>query len=313
VIHVESLNKTYVTSSGRIEALMNINFRVRKGEILGILGPNGAGKSTLIKILSTVLNSDSGKVVIEGCSIKDIADYKRKFTVAMQNSSLELWLSVEENLEIYGRFFGLKRSALSDRIDGVIKLFGLSDKRKKRASELSGGYRKRLQLARSFLVDTPVMMLDEPTAGLDPIAKNQVIELLKVKALEGRAIIFTTQIIYEAEVLCDKLLILNNGSEVANGSVKDVRSMFDMKNRIEFKFDKLTDLIFDEASLICKLNKHEIPDRCDNSIVFNLSMKNRGEKSTLIQLFEKLNPISINTKEPSLEEIFIELVKVGTN
>jgi ABC-2 type transport system ATP-binding protein len=143
--------------------------------------------------------------------------------------------------------------------------------------------------------------------------KNKVIELLKVKASEGRAIIFTTQIINEAEVLCDKLLILNNGSEVANGSVKDIRCMFDTKNRIGFRFDKLTDLIFDEASLICKLNKYEIPDKCDDSIVFNLSMKNKEEKSTLIQLFERLNPISINAKEPSLEEIFIELVKVGIN
>lgn len=313
MIHVENLNKTYVTSSGRIEALKNISFHVRRGEILGILGPNGAGKSTLIKILSTVLNSDSGKIVIEGSSIIDIADYKRKFTVAMQNSSLELWLSVEENLEIYGRFFGLKKSALSNRIDEVIKLFGLSNTRKKRASELSGGYRKRLQLARSFLVDTPVMMLDEPTAGLDPIVKNKVIELLKVKALEGRSVIFTTQIISEAEVLCDKLLIINKGSEIANGSVRDIRNMFDMKNRIEFRFDKLSDSVFDEASLICRLNNNEIPDKCGDSIVFNLAMKNLQEKRTLNQLFERLNPISINVKEPSLEEIFIELVKVGTN
>ena len=135
MIKVENLSKAYVSSSSKTEALKDISFHLLKGDILGILGPNGAGKSTLVKILATVLNRDDGKIEMAGYSIDDTSKYRGNFTVAMQNSSLELWLTVEENLKIYGKFHGLERSQLSNKIDEVIELFELTEHRKKRAAE----------------------------------------------------------------------------------------------------------------------------------------------------------------------------------
>lgn len=309
MIQVENLSKTYKTLSTKKEALKNVSFSVKEKEVLGILGMNGAGKSTLIKILSTVLNRDSGLIRMAGYSIEDIMNYKKTFTVALQNSSLESWLSVEENLKIYGKFFGLNKSILQNKTEEVIGLFQLDEFRKKRASELSGGYKKRLQLARSFLVDTPVMMFDEPTAGLDPIAKNQVIKTLKEKAAEGKSIIFTTQIIPEAEALCDKLLILKDGITISNGKISDIKSIFNLKNTVEFKFNKVTESIYNEAVFICKRKENLRPKIDGDSILFNLSMYDNMDKKLINELFEKLTPIYLGIKEPTLEEVFIELVK----
>ncbi len=311
MIRVEHLSKSYASSFSKTDALRDISFAVGCGEILGILGPNGAGKSTLIKILATILNRDTGQIYMADCTTDDAIAYRQKFTVALQNSSLELWLSVEDNLKIYGKFFGLQGTHLSKQIDEVIGLFGLKEFRRKRASELSGGYRKRLQLARSFLVDTPVMMLDEPTAGLDPLAKNQVIRLLKDRAAQGKSIIFTTQVIAEAEALCNRVLILNQGRKIAEGNVEDIKALFSAGQRMEFKFEEVTESIVREASSICQLTGKAAPEQQGSSLLFDLTVVDEADRQTMSKLLESLCPISVSTKDLSLEEIFIELLKEG--
>lgn len=151
LIKVENIKKSYKNKQSIVQALKGISFEVKKGDILGVLGPNGAGKSTLIKVLSTVVKSDSGSCIIDNCRSEEEIKYREKFSVALQNSSLELWLSVEENLKIFGMFYGLKGKLLKHKIDEMINLFELNDYRKIQATELSGGYRKRLQLAKIFL------------------------------------------------------------------------------------------------------------------------------------------------------------------
>ena len=152
-------------------------------------------------------------------------------------------------------------------------------------------------------------MMDEPTVGLDPIAKNKVIELLKQKSLEGKTIIFTTQIISEAEALCNKLMILNHGIIVAEGNLIDIKNRLNSKKKLEFKFEIIAEDEFAIASSICAENCKSIPERCDNSILFDLSIDEKRDKAIIFQLFESLNPKSVSIKEPTLEEIFIEIVK----
>ncbi|WP_040212880.1 ABC transporter ATP-binding protein [Clostridium polynesiense] len=308
MIEVENLSKTYISSRDKSEALKDIRFQSTEGEILGVLGPNGAGKSTLIKVLSTVLTRDKGRIVMDGCSIDDSSKYREKFTVTMQSSSLELWLTVEDNLKIYGKFFGLNKKLLTQRIDEVIEIFELSEYKRKRAAELSGGYKKRLQLAKNFLVDTPVMMLDEPTVGLDPNAKNNVIQLLRKKSLEGKTIIFTTQVIAEAEELCSKVMILNKGSMAVADNLTGLKNKFNHKKRIAFKFNDIKDQIFNEAKFICSIRGRGNPDKYEDGILFDLSLENELDKVLIYELIDKLRPESINTKAPTLEEIFIEIV-----
>lgn len=309
MIEVEGLNKTYISSKDKREALRDVSFQSTEGEILGVLGPNGAGKSTLIKVLSTVLTRDKGRIVMDGCSIDDSSKYREKFTVTMQSSSLELWLTVEDNLKIYGKFFGLNKKLLTQRINEVIEIFELSEYRRKRAAELSGGYKKRLQLAKSFLVDTPVMMMDEPTVGLDPIAKNNVIQLVKKKSLEGKTIIFTTQVIAEAEELCSKVMVLNKGSMVAEDNIIEMKNKYNHKKRIAFKFNDKKDQIFNEAMFICSTRGRGNPEKYEEGILFDLSLENDLDKLLIYELIDKLKPESINTKAPTLEEIFIEIVE----
>ncbi len=176
MIEVRNLHKTYITKGKHVEALKGISLSIKKGQVLGLLGPNGAGKSTLVKILSTIIKQDSGEFEIDGIVYQNNSEaYRSRIAVVLQNSSLELWLSVLENLKIYGRFFGLKGQALEAAIKRVTGMFGLTPFLHKQARELSGGYRKRLQIAKTFMVDTKVLILDEPTEGMDPLIKNDLI------------------------------------------------------------------------------------------------------------------------------------------
>ncbi len=306
MIKVKGLYKNYNSEGDIIEAVRNISFTLEKGDVLGILGPNGAGKSTLIKILSTVLDKDKGEVLFDECKIDEKKKYRNKFTVAMQNSSLESWLSVEENLKIYGKFYGLKKQALKEEVNRVMEVFDLLEYKNKRAAELSGGYRKRLQLAKCFLIDAPIMLLDEPTVGLDPFSKKMVMNLIKNKVEEGKTILFTTQIINEVELICNKLMIINKGINIETDYIENIKNKFDYKKRMKFTFEELTTEIYNKVTDICS---QELVEKSDNSLLLNLSMKIENEKIKIYKLFNALNPISISVIEPSLEDIFIDVVK----
>ncbi len=307
MIEVVNLSKTYKTNDASVVALNDLSFKCETGQIIGILGPNGSGKSTLVKILSTVLNRNSGTIKMVNKDIQNLEIYKKTFSVAMQQNSLDLWLSVEENLVIYGKFFDLNKQTFSKSLDDVIDLFGLSDYRYKKVSELSGGYRKRLQLARCFLVDTPIMLLDEPTAGLDPIIKKHIIKLLKEKASNGKTILFTTQIISEAEDLCDKILIINKGIKIAEGSIKEIKKLIVDTQKIEIGFHEITKEIQNKLRELSTLYKFSDIKFINSKAMIIVPLENSG---TIIKMiYQQLSPISLITFEPKLEEIFIELLK----
>ncbi len=307
MIQVINLSKTYKTNNTPVLALNDLSFTCETGQIIGILGPNGSGKSTLVKILSTVLNKDKGTVKMANIDIQNLKSYKKTFSVAMQQNSLDLWLSVEENLVIYGKFFGLNKQTFSKSLDNIIDLFDLSNYRYKKVSELSGGYRKRLQLARCFLVDTPIMLLDEPTAGLDPIIKNHIIKLLKEKVANGKTILFTTQIISETEDLCDKILIINKGEKIAEGSIREIKKLIVDTQKIEIGFDDITKEIKNKLNELSTLYKFSELKFINNKAVIIVPLV---DSSNIIRsIYQRLSPISLMTFEPKLEDIFIELLK----
>lgn len=310
MIYVDDVRKTYHNRKEEIEALKSISFEVKKGTILGVLGPNGAGKSTLVKILATVIKSDGGSCCIDGCSIEDKNEYRKKFSAILQNSSLELWLTVEENLKIYGKFVGIKDEELYIKIDEVISLFGLEKYIKMRAGELSGGYRRRLQLAKIFMVDTPVIILDEPTVGLDPIYKNKIIKLLKEKAKQGKAIVFTTQVISEAEELCTDLLIINKGEKVEYTKANEIKKRFNMVSQLEIAVNQLNQEDIQLVEKLCVENQITyVIDKEEEKILLNLLMDNIRDREILSNIISELDVVGVNTKDPSLEEIFIKIIE----
>lgn len=155
------------------------------------------------------------------------------------------------------------------------------------------------------------MMLDEPTAGLDPLAKNQVIRLLKDRAAQGKSIIFTTQVIAEAEALCNRVLILNQGRKIVEGNVGNIKALFSARQRMEFKFEEVTETIVREATSICQSTGKTAPEIQGSSLLFELTVVDAADRQTMSKLLESLCPISVSTKDLSLEEIFIELLKEG--
>jgi ABC-2 type transport system ATP-binding protein len=219
-IGTEGLRKTYKSSRGDVEAVRGIDLNVPQGEFFGLLGPNGAGKSTTIGMLTTLVAPTGGRAWVAGHDVvKDPVAVKRRIGVVTQNNTLDMQLTVQENLEFRSRFFGLSLGAASKRAAQLIDAFGLSDRRKAMADQLSGGQARRLMIARALVHQPDVLFLDEPTAGLDPQTRVNLWDILQVLHDQGQTILLTTHYMEEAEALCDRIAVVDHGKVLAEGSV----------------------------------------------------------------------------------------------
>lgn len=221
MIQVQNLSHRY----GDRVALANISFEVRPGEIFGLLGPNGGGKSTLFRILSTMMVPTEGRASIAGHDVeRDSAAVRRSVGVVFQTQSLDKALTVEENLRGQGHLHGLSGATLRERMEAAMARLGLKDRRKDLVETLSGGLRRRVEIAKALLHRPKVLLMDEASTGLDPAARRDVsrhVETLREQ--EGVTILLTTHILEEAD-RCDRLLLLHQGNIVAAGSPKELRS-----------------------------------------------------------------------------------------
>jgi daunorubicin resistance ABC transporter ATP-binding subunit len=219
-IRTEGLRKTYKSSRGDVEAVRGIDLDIPPGEFFGLLGPNGAGKSTTIGMLTTLIAPTGGRAWTAGHDVvKDPVAVKRRIGVVTQNNTLDMQLTVQENLEFRSRFFGLSLGAASKRAAALIDAFGLSDRRKAMADQLSGGQARRLMIARALVHQPDVLFLDEPTAGLDPQTRVNLWDILRVLHEQGQTILLTTHYMEEAEALCDRIAVVDHGKVLAEGSV----------------------------------------------------------------------------------------------
>jgi len=219
-IRTEGLRKTYKSSRGDVEAVRGIDLDVPQGEFFGLLGPNGAGKSTTIGMLTTLVAPTGGRAWVAGRDVvKNPVAVKRRIGVVTQNNTLDMQLTVQENLEFRSRFFGLSLGAASKRAVQLIDAFGLSDRRTAMADQLSGGQARRLMIARALVHQPDVLFLDEPTAGLDPQTRVNLWDILKVLHDQGQTILLTTHYMEEAEALCDRIAVVDHGKVLAEGSL----------------------------------------------------------------------------------------------
>jgi ABC-2 type transport system ATP-binding protein len=220
VIEVDSLGFSY----GHREALRDVAFNVAQGQIFGLLGPNGGGKTTLFRILSTVLRHDTGSVTVKGWNIRTNPFEVRRITgVAFQSNSLDLQLTASENLQHQGHLHGIRGLRLRAKIDELLTYFRLDERRDEPLKKFSGGMLRRVELAKALLHDPSILLLDEPTAGLDPAASRSFWEYLKsLQDSRRMTILFTTHSMEEAE-RCDCLAIMSEGSIVAVGSPQELK------------------------------------------------------------------------------------------
>jgi ABC-2 type transport system ATP-binding protein len=239
MIEVQNLKKKY----GNIIALDDVSFEVGKGQTFGLLGPNGAGKTTTIKLLCGIIKPDSGTVSLNGRTDPTLMDVRRSLGVVPQTLAIYEELSAEENLRFFGRIYGLDSQILSKRITECLEIAGLSKRKKEKVSKYSGGMKRRLNMVCSFLHEPPILLLDEPTVGVDPQSRNLIFDTIEEIKKQGRTIIYTTHYMEEAERLCDKVAILDHGKILDVGNVENLISRHGGPSHIEAELEeKLSDV-----------------------------------------------------------------------
>ena len=221
MIQVQNLTHRY----GDRTALSNVSFEVRKGEIFGLLGPNGGGKSTLFRILSTMMVPTAGRALIAGHDVVlDPAAVRRQVGVVFQTQSLDKALTVEENLRAQGHLHGLRGVVLNERMARAMERLGLADRRRDQVETLSGGLRRRVEIAKALLHEPQVLLMDEASTGLDPAARRDLSRHIEsLRSGEGVTILLTTHILEEAG-RCDRLVLLHQGNMVAEGTPTELRA-----------------------------------------------------------------------------------------
>ncbi len=306
-LEVEGLVKEYHRrDQPSLRAVDGLSFRVRRGCIFGLLGPNGAGKTTTLKILTTLLRPTAGRAAVLGYDVlHQPLEVRRRIAVVLQETAVDLFLSVRDNLLSYVRFHGLDRYEARRRTARALEQFHLLDAASSKVMDLSGGLRRRVQVAKVFLVDTPVVFLDEFSTGMDPILKREVMDRLRKEAARGRTIVLTTQILSEAEELCDDILILHRGRPVARGDLNTLKLLSKDVYELSLTFDALPAGIREELEQLAPVrlaihnNSVEIALRAEESRVLELA-------STLARRAQLLH---LEVRGASLEDIFLELTR----
>src|SRR6187455_2834943 len=233
MIHARGLVKRF----GDLVAVDGIDLDVQPGEAFGFLGPNGAGKSSTMRMVGCVSPVTAGELSILGLDpASDGPAIRARLGVCPQRDILDEDLSVEENLWVYGRFFGLSRHEVRARADELLEFAQLTERRRDRVEPLSGGMKRRLTIARSLMNDPEVLLLDEPTTGLDPQARHVLWDRLFRLKREGVTLIVTTHYMDEAEQLCDRLVVMDHGKIVAQGSPRSLISQYSTREVVELRF-----------------------------------------------------------------------------
>jgi ABC-type multidrug transport system ATPase subunit len=290
-----------------IRAVDGLTFSVRRGSIFGLLGPNGAGKTTTLRMLTTRLPPTSGQIAVEGFDpTKDPLEVRRRISVVIQESAAELFLSVIDNFATFGRFHGLSPQKIRTRIEDVLEQFDLRSEANRKVMDLSGGFKRRVQVAKVFMIDTPVVFLDEFSSGMDPILKRSVMARLRQESARGRTIVLTTQILSEAEDLCDDILIMKSGRQAARGDIHTLKMLSGGLFEISVTFADIPPNIVLALSAYRPLRV----EAAQNTVLITV----RGEESSVLDLVAHLGRLGrvlrLEVSGASLEDIFIELTAV---
>jgi ABC-2 type transport system ATP-binding protein len=306
-IQVQDLVKVFGRGGG-VAALAGLTFDVRRGGIFGLLGPNGAGKTTTLRILTTLVRPTSGRALVLGHDVvAQAGEVRRRIVVVIQEQAAELFLDVRENLLTFARFHGARGPEVRARAERVLDDLGLRDEAARKVQDLSGGFRRRVQVAKVFMVDTPVVFLDEFSTGMDPILKRSVMELLRREADRGRTIVLTTQILSEAEELCDDILIIDKGRQVARGDLHALKLLTDRVYEVVVMFDRLPagldPLIAGYAPLRVRTS--------GNTVQVALKDEEPRVLALVTALAARGHVLRIEINGASLEDIFVELTQKG--
>jgi len=301
MLELKNISKNY----GEIKALKNVTLKIEKGELFGLLGPNGAGKTTLINILDTLLPADEGEVFVGGLSLSEHRHkIKKLIGIVPQEIALYEDLTALENLRFWGEIYGITKSELKKKCDEILKSVGLFERRNDSLRKFSGGMKRRINIAAGLLHNPEIILLDEPTVGVDPQSRNFIFEMIKRLNSAGKTIIYTTHYMEEAEKLCRRIAIIDHGEIIALGTKEELLSHLEKEHSVLLKFKNA---ISDEfAEFLSRNEKIIIIDE------FSLQVPTLNFADNLVKISENLKNkdneiIEITTQKPNLETVFLKL------
>lgn len=311
VISVESLKRTFGRGSNEKVAVNSISFDVKKGEIFGILGPNGAGKTTTIRMLSTLLIPTSGKAVVLGVDVSDNKKAKelrkRINMVSGGERGLYYRLTGRQNLKYFADLYGVPKDIRDERIENTLELVKMTDAADKRVEEYSRGMKQRIHIARALINDPEILFLDEPTIGLDPEISLQIRKIVRQLSDSGKTVILTTHYMFEAEELCNRMILLRHGNIVGYGSTDELKGMVSDDTMVRIVTTS------DPSGVMDSLSRFEcINDKRVESLSGRFAISIRCQKGyeiidELEEVFQPFGIRSIGYDEPTLEDTYLYL------
>jgi lipooligosaccharide transport system ATP-binding protein len=287
---------------GDFTAVAGIDFEFRRGEAFGFLGPNGAGKSSTMRMLGCVSPPSGGELSILGLDpVTQGSAIRARLGVVPQEDTLDVELTVRENLLIYGRYFGLPRQVIKERTARLLDFVQLADRAKDQVEPLSGGMRRRLTIARSLINEPDILLLDEPTTGLDPQARHVVWDRLFRLKQQGVTLILTTHYMDEAEQLCDRLVVMDHGKIAAEGSPRELISAYSTPEVLELRFDPSTHEQAAEKLTAVPAERMEI--LADRILLYIAD----GDAALTAVSDLGLDPMTSLVRRSTLEDVFLRL------
>ncbi len=302
MLEVKNLIKRY----NKLTAVDGISFSADRGQTIGLLGPNGAGKTTTVSIIAGLLQPDSGEVLIDGAKVKSDTDpVKLKIGLVPQDMALYEELSARDNLTFFAALYSLAGAKAKSAIDDALNLVALSDRAGDKVSTFSGGMKRRLNLAGALLHDPEILLLDEPTVGVDPQSRNAIFDNLETLKKRGKTLIYTTHYMEEAERLCDRIVIVDHGKVVANDTLQGLHKLLPVSNVIAVELDQPDRLKPAQVLALPDIETAELKQNVLRVGVHNLS----GDAPGLLRWLSENGHTyhHVSSEQPDLETVFLTL------
>jgi ABC-2 type transport system ATP-binding protein len=302
IVEVTDLEKRF----GDVAAVAGVSFALEQGEIFGLLGPNGAGKTTTISMISCLLDPDAGSIVVDGHSAgTEARAVKASLGVVPQEVALYPTLTAAENLAFWGRMYGLGGAELKHAVDAALELAGLEDRAKQRIETYSGGMKRRINIAAGVLHTPKVLLMDEPTVGIDPQSRNHILETVKKLNASGMTVLYTSHYMEEVEYLCDRIAIMDHGKIIAMGTLNELRDVVGGMDVVSVAVTDVSESVLEQVRAIPGVRQ---ADQTEEALAV-LTPSSGSILGKLVATLESegAHVTSVSVTEPNLESVFLHL------
>ncbi|HEK9102799.1 ABC transporter ATP-binding protein [Bacillus pfraonensis] len=298
----------HITKSfGKKEVVKNVFFEVKKGETFGLLGPNGAGKSTTISMICGLIPYDGGDIKVGGRSVKEYPlDAKRKIGIVPQDIALYPTLSAKENLIFWGKMYGLSGAVARKRADEVLVYVGLQDRAKDKIETFSGGMKRRINIGAALMHEPELLIMDEPTVGIDPQSRNHILETVKGLNEKGMTVIYTSHYMEEVEYLCERIAIVDHGKVIALGTKRELCNRLADGFMVKVQLNCFTQELLKSVKTIPTVERVVVDEKTNT---LDIGLKNGEAVGTVVSVVveNQAQILKLEVQEPNLEALFLQL------